>query len=198
VQERKPDFHNPVVAALERVEEEGVDEEDGKPPARAPSAGASPGRRPNLLEEMNSLIGAESDKAPGLSLRYRSIRSISIAEKIVGSIHYQQDLSQMTVGDAKRAANTEKSCDARSRRETDLPGEGDLDVNELQEELKEKAVAVIRRVRDKLTGLDFYQQSNQLGVTHALDVHDQVDKLILQATSNELLCQGFFGWCPFW
>jgi hypothetical protein len=59
------------------------------------------------------------------------------------------------------------------------------------EVLNEKAIAVIRRVQDKLTGLDFENDE-------ALDVEEQVERLILQATSKENLCQLFTGWCSFW
>lgn len=77
------------------------------------------------------------------------------------------------------------------------------DHNDLQQELIEKAVVVIRRVMDKLTGLDFadtaHMGDNMLAhPQHALEVHDQVDRLIKEATSNENLSQSFFGWCPFW
>ena len=61
----------------------------------------------------------------------------------------------------------------------------------------EKAVTVIRRVMDKLTGLDFYDPSF-LAPPQALDVPEQVDRLIIQATANENLCLSFLGWCPFW
>ena len=54
-----------------------------------------------------------------------------------------------------------------------------------------KAVAVINRVRDKLTGRDF-------DACVTLDVSQQVDLLIKQATSHENLCQCYIGWCPFW
>ena len=54
-----------------------------------------------------------------------------------------------------------------------------------------KAVAVVLRVRDKLTGRDF-----DPNIT--LDVNQQVDLLIKQATSHENLCQCYIGWCPFW
>jgi len=43
----------------------------------------------------------------------------------------------------------------------------------------------------KLTGRDFIE-----GET--LNVHDQVDFLIKQATDEENLCQGYIGWSPFW
>ena len=59
------------------------------------------------------------------------------------------------------------------------------------EELNKKAVSIINRVRDKLTGNDFPNRE-------VLDVQTQVDLLIQQATSHENLCQGYIGWCPFW
>jgi hypothetical protein len=34
--------------------------------------------------------------------------------------------------------------------------------------------------------------------TAALDVKEQVDRLIRQASANENLCLSFLGWCPFW
>jgi FKBP12-rapamycin complex-associated protein len=39
---------------------------------------------------------------------------------------------------------------------------------------------------------------NSGGSGGALDVRQQVDKLIKQATSHENLCQCYIGWCPFW
>eukprot|EP01096_Ripella_sp_DP13-Kostka_P012090 TRINITY_DN4984_c0_g1_i1.p1 TRINITY_DN4984_c0_g1~~TRINITY_DN4984_c0_g1_i1.p1 ORF type:complete len:529 (+),score=216.58 TRINITY_DN4984_c0_g1_i1:599-2185(+) len=63
--------------------------------------------------------------------------------------------------------------------------------SEMPEVLNEKAVSVITRVESKLTGTDFYPDQK-------LEVHDQVSKLIEQATSHENLAQCYFGWCPFW
>ena len=61
---------------------------------------------------------------------------------------------------------------------------------EVPEVLNEKAVEVITRVQQKLTGTDFTDKK--------LTVDEQVAKLIDQATSTENLSQGYFGWCPFW
>jgi len=58
------------------------------------------------------------------------------------------------------------------------------------EALNARAVSVISRVSNKLTGKDFEQE--------ILDVAAQVRRLIDQATSIENLCQCFVGWCPFW
>lgn len=54
-----------------------------------------------------------------------------------------------------------------------------------------KAVAIINRVRQKLTGNDF-------SLDETLTIQKQVDLLIQQATDNENLCQCYIGWCPFW
>uniref|UniRef100_A0A0P4VNQ8 Serine/threonine-protein kinase TOR n=2 Tax=Scylla TaxID=6760 RepID=A0A0P4VNQ8_SCYOL len=61
----------------------------------------------------------------------------------------------------------------------------------VSEALNKKAVAIVHRVRDKLTGRDFCTEE-------PLDVHRQVELLIAQATSHENLCQCYIGWCPFW
>ena len=58
------------------------------------------------------------------------------------------------------------------------------------EVLNSRAVEVITRVHNKLTGQDFS--------TEVLDVEAQVHKLVAQATSHENLCQLYMGWCPYW
>ena len=61
------------------------------------------------------------------------------------------------------------------------------------EVLNERAVAVMKRMSDKLTGRDFVpvQGDND-------SVQRQVQRLIQQATSHENLCQLYIGWCSFW
>lgn len=54
-----------------------------------------------------------------------------------------------------------------------------------------RASLVLKRITDKLTGNDFSRFKE-------LDVPNQVDKLIQQATSVENLCQHYIGWCSFW
>ena len=44
---------------------------------------------------------------------------------------------------------------------------------------------------DKLQGTDFQKGT-------VLDVKNQVERLICQATSHENLAQSYLGWCPFW
>uniref|UniRef100_A0A2H8U2W2 Serine/threonine-protein kinase TOR n=1 Tax=Melanaphis sacchari TaxID=742174 RepID=A0A2H8U2W2_9HEMI len=59
------------------------------------------------------------------------------------------------------------------------------------EALNMKALAIVTRVREKLTGKDFIHEQE-------LTVPRQVNLLIQQATANENLCQCYIGWCPFW
>ncbi|KAL0821941.1 hypothetical protein ABMA28_005332 [Loxostege sticticalis] len=58
--------------------------------------------------------------------------------------------------------------------------------------VNKKAVAILHRIRDKLTGRDFPH------IDPVVSVPKQVDLLIKQATNNENLCQCYIGWCPFW
>ncbi|KAJ7542470.1 hypothetical protein O6H91_10G108000 [Diphasiastrum complanatum] len=90
------------------------------------------------------------------------------------------------------------------------------DANEV---LNERAIAVMDRMKNKLTGRDFptgsvlAAASGQSATRNGLalqadryvvdDTRDnpiqlQVQKLIAQATSHENLCQSYIGWCPFW
>ncbi|KAL8588019.1 hypothetical protein ACOMHN_026136 [Nucella lapillus] len=64
-------------------------------------------------------------------------------------------------------------------------------VNMPTEVMNKKAMSIISRVRDKLTGKDFATED-------PVDVQRQVELLIQQATSHENLCQCYIGWCPFW
>lgn len=62
---------------------------------------------------------------------------------------------------------------------------------EMAEVQNERAVEVLDRVSQKLTGRDF-KPNIELNVT------DQVNKLIIEATKLENLCQHYIGWCSFW
>ncbi|KHJ89514.1 FATC domain protein [Oesophagostomum dentatum] len=49
---------------------------------------------------------------------------------------------------------------------------------------------VIDRIKHKLAGSEFG--------TGEVDVQEQIDRLVEQATLHENLCQCYIGWCPFW
>jgi FKBP12-rapamycin complex-associated protein len=52
-------------------------------------------------------------------------------------------------------------------------------------------VEILEKVKKKLTGFDDITEKY-------LDVENQVQSLIKQATATENLCQLYMGWCPFW
>jgi serine/threonine-protein kinase mTOR len=62
---------------------------------------------------------------------------------------------------------------------------------EIKEVLNARAIEVLARVKEKLTGKDFKK-------TEELQVEAQVDRLIREATNLENLCQHYIGWCSFW
>lgn len=67
----------------------------------------------------------------------------------------------------------------------------DIDNNDSMVQINAKAQAVIDRCKNKLIGRDFNEY-------RSLNIVDQVNKLINQATSHENICQSYIGWQPFW
>jgi serine/threonine-protein kinase mTOR len=61
----------------------------------------------------------------------------------------------------------------------------------IKENLNTKALSIISRVSNKLSGREFNSNS-------PLKPAVQVAKLIEEATNVENLCQCYIGWCPFW
>jgi FKBP12-rapamycin complex-associated protein len=62
---------------------------------------------------------------------------------------------------------------------------------EAAETQNQRAVEVLNRVKEKLTGRDFKPEEE---LTYIV----QVDKLLIEATNLENLCQHYIGWCSFW
>lgn len=62
---------------------------------------------------------------------------------------------------------------------------------EAKEVQNARALQVLSRVKEKLTGKDFNNRE-EMGVPL------QVDRLIKEATNLENLCQHYIGWCSFW
>merc|ERR1719219_224998 len=99
------------------------------------------------------------------------------------------DLNPLTGGDQIAPMDSKLSDHDRESNNTQIVGSGNT--QQQPEALNKKALDIVQRVRDKLTGKDF--DPNEF-----LEVADQVDLLIRQATNNENLCQCYIGWCPFW
>ncbi|XP_048250308.1 serine/threonine-protein kinase mTOR-like isoform X1 [Haliotis rufescens] len=92
-------------------------------------------------------------------------------------------------GDLLESVELNQSSSKKIGPESVSGGSGDDNVP--SEVLNKKAISIVNRVRDKLTGRDFSTED-------AIDVRKQVELLIHQATSHENLCQCYIGWCPFW
>lgn len=99
------------------------------------------------------------------------------------------------VGNLNTEHGVQPSNYSRHRRPSILEG-GILDAqegipNEARELQNARALQVLARVKEKLTGRDFrlYEE---------LNVSNQVDKLLAQSTNVENICQHWIGWCSFW
>jgi FKBP12-rapamycin complex-associated protein len=64
---------------------------------------------------------------------------------------------------------------------------------EAKEVQNARALVVLSRVKEKLTGRDFVSKERD-----ELNVYEQVDRLVKEATNLENLCQHYIGWCSFW
>jgi len=97
-------------------------------------------------------------------------------------------MAQMQLGEP---AITGAPPSTRSRARTNSSAQGangDADVAETQ---NVRAVQVLGRVKEKLTGLDFKTEEELTYIA-------QVDRLLIEATKLENLCQHYIGWCSFW
>jgi serine/threonine-protein kinase mTOR len=81
-----------------------------------------------------------------------------------------------------------RSSRSRARTSSTVAPEAGQDAAEIQ---NERAVQVLNRVKEKLTGRDFKPDEE-------LTIIQQVDKLLVEATKLENLCQHYIGWCSFW
>jgi len=80
---------------------------------------------------------------------------------------------------------------SRSRARTNSTTQGLANQDDGAETQNERAMQVLNRVKEKLTGHDFKPDEE---LTFIL----QVDKLLSEATKLENLCQHYIGWCSFW
>lgn len=82
------------------------------------------------------------------------------------------------------------SSSRRVRRDAEISRLEDESINR-PEAINAGALNVISRVSNKLTGRDFK-------TSVSLDVSSQVDRLVVEASNIENLCQAYIGWCAFW
>lgn len=91
-------------------------------------------------------------------------------------------------GDPIAAPGGPPASRPRARTNSTTQGPQDMEAHENQ---NTRAVQVLVRVKEKLTGHDFKPDEE-------LPYIQQVDKLLIEATKLENLCQHYIGWCSFW
>lgn len=94
-------------------------------------------------------------------------------------------------GDSSVAPGGPPSSRPRARTNSTAQGIPVNNEGDMQETQNERAMQVLNRVKEKLTGHDFKPDEE---LTYIL----QVDKLLIEATKLENLCQHYIGWCSFW
>lgn len=111
---------------------------------------------------------------------------------------FPSERRQSIIGELEAAQIQQNRPSGGSYRTRRISSAADVDVldpNDAKIENREvqnsRAVQVLARVNQKLTGRDFKPKEE-------LNVEQQVAKLIGQATSVENLCQHYIGWCSFW
>lgn len=137
---------------------------------------------PNFRSERESTLGApQRARRP----------SILDAEHPPSEFLAAQQAVVTAGADGTHLAGGPPALRARARTNSSLVnGVGQVD-GEMAEIQNARAVEVLDRVNQKLTGRDFKPSEE-------LDVVTQVNKLIMEATKLENLCQHYIGWCSFW
>lgn len=104
----------------------------------------------------------------------------------------QQEVARRAsiMGGDPNAPSERPSSSYRPRNRTSMQVNGAADPVE-KEVQNARALQVLSRVKEKLTGRDFKKE-------HELAVNEQVEKLLSEATNLENLCQHYIGWCSFW
>lgn len=130
--------------------------------------------------------------------RKSKLKMYSDIQNMVANISVDSRIASITGGGKTLSESVSHSRLGRSVRQRQAMSLVAGDAEEATgEALNEKALKVIRRVQDKLTGTDFQGDpiyAFEERQSDSLDVQDQVQRLIVQATSTENLCQLFIGW----
>ena len=176
----------------EGPDEDGDEDEDDKKDCSSQSNSDDSAVDPSVDETIAPAIKLPHSHAKSLKM-YSEMRAL--AANLSSSSHIAS-ITGGTVDISMERGSTARSRIDKSMRQRELVSFRDADEGAANEEaLNERALKVIRRVQDKLAGTDFHSPEE---VGDPLDVQDQVQRLIVQATSSENLCQLFIGWCAFW
>ena len=191
---------------IQEEEDGSVEEDDG---AGVDGQGGDVTMQPGAIElgdqhQQDGMVTMANPEQQAMSEAHaRSLQMYNNMQSMAAAFSASTRIASVTGGDANRAQASEGSL-ARSRVDRSvrqreilslLEGAAEDGTLANDEALNEKALKVIRRVQNKLAGTDFLGPDE---IGDSLDVQDQVQKLIVEATSSENLSQLFIGWCAFW
>lgn len=162
-------------------------------PADASSLGALTAPKPSITS--GTPYSTSHAKSLQMYSEMRALAANLSTSSRIASVTGSPSDADGIFGSTTARSRIDKSIRQREKLLSVVDGEGSSAANE--NALNERALKVIRRVQDKLTGTDFHKLSEELA-EEPLDVQEQVQRLIVQATSSENLCQLFIGWCAFW
>ncbi|KAL7669107.1 hypothetical protein ACOME3_009776 [Neoechinorhynchus agilis] len=168
--------------------------------------------RDNLLAVLEAFV-----YDPVISWRLLTPKKLVFGTKV--STHIEKTLTESPAADVLNNPQTVSHMQMRlelpfgMKANTDQQKQSTEDINAIDIDnsdlLDAKAIAIVDRVKDKLSGRDFCcclstDCQGSLSITAPcsnptkLPHTKQVDKLIREAVTSENLCQVYIGWCPFW
>lgn len=188
----------------DRDDQDGGDKDDEGNGAHVDTSdddrSVSPKADASSLGALTPAIKPSISSTPYSTSHAKSLQMYSEMRAMAANLSTSSRLASITGGTVDSAfgqGSTARSRIDKSVRQGELLSVLDGDTDAANEEaLNERALKVIRRVQDKLAGTDFHSPEEE--EVEPLDVQDQVQRLIVQATSSENLCQLFIGWCAFW
>ena len=184
---------NPTYVLLQESIAEGCDEDDNDDEEGAVFAGDENASVSQRVKAGIALRARSMSRDVGVSAsRARSLQLYSRMQEMSANLSKSSRIASIAGAESAHIAadgSMARSRIARSLRQRELMGL--LEAQAHEESVNEKALKVIRRVQDKLSGSDFCDMDD---TNEPLDVPDQVQRLIVQATSTENLCQLFIGW----
>ena len=109
---------------------------------------------------------------------------------IMGAPNPQEGRRASVMGGDPNAPSDRPGSSYRPRNRNSAQPNGNVDAVE-KEVQNARALQVLSRVKEKLTGRDFKKEVE-------LPPDEQVERLLSEATNLENLCQHYIGWCSFW
>lgn len=178
--------HEPI---REGQDEDGDDEDEGLIERNGDSRSVDMVRVTHDHDVSDENVEEDANNTTDQTSYNKSLRMYSEIQSMAANLSSSSRIASITGGQTERGSLARSRLDSVRQRGLMSFLEDDTPANE--EALNERALKVVRRVQDKLTGTDFAESD---GTSEPLDVQDQVQRLIVQATSSENLCQLFIGW----